>query len=1012
MYVYDSKKAETSGEGWEIRGSGGGSGSVLRLTNATGTSSISVAYGETCSISYKFSSLDSVDNSETGNGTAVYTVNDERVATASIPQGLNTFDVTPYLIQGNNTVKVTVTDAFDVSRTLTWSIKAVAISISSTFDPYRVYTDTVVLTYTPIGSGISKTIHFEVDGTEIGTTIVATTNRQQTYTIPAQTHGVHTLRIYMTAEVEGVTITSNELYYEFIFAVSGKTTPIVATAFKDQSVTQYSTVSIPYFVYDPANLTANVELKVDENTVSTLTVNRTEQSWAYRPTSVGSQVLSIVCGDASRTINLTVTDIGIEINPFTTNLAVNLNPYGQSNDSADRDIWGFTDADGNKTPVQFSDGFDWDNGGFGTDEDGAAYVKIKAGDTITVPYYLFSQDAREHGKYIKMIFKTENVSNYDATVMSCLSDGRGLSVCAQSATLTSEQTTIDARYMEERRIELEFTIDPGSGDRFMMAWLRGVPSKVAVYPTTDGFRQTTPVYLTIGSDDCDVKLYLLKVNEIVPSRYEVLDNFIADALTAEDMVDRFNRNDIYDDEGKIVISKLPADLRVNIWKGERMTTSKKDTVTMDWQMKWPAHPEKEFVVYSAKVKAQGTSSAAYGEAGLNLDADCSANGFTDNDGSISSSYSMTDDAIGVNYFNIKVNIASSESANNVCLADDYNTYQPYVRPQRQADPRVRDTVQGVPCVNFFYNTSTGETSFYGIGDMNNSKKNYTVFGQDNEKYPRQCCVEFLNNTSDHCLWKSADMSNWEDDFEFRYPSTPSEQNLIDFERVLTWVVSTDRTAATGEALSEAITYGSIRYTHDTVDYRAAKFKAEFEDYFVKDSVLYHKLFTEAHLMIDNISKNTFPATEDGIHWHFCHDYDNDTGDGNDNEGGLSFTYGMEYYDNIGSGAVFNGQSNVLFNNIDDLMFDEKKALYVSLESAGAWDADRICAKFKAHQAVIPEAIRIEDAYKKYINPYLSNGTTAYLGMLYGTKEDQRDQFEHYHQPYMSSKYQGTVCTSD
>lgn len=1011
LYVYDSAKEVTNGEGWEIRGTGGGGGgSVLRLSNATGSSSVSLAYGETCELSYNFSSLDSLDNTPTGNGTAVYTVNDEKVATVSIAQGLVTFDATPYLVQGDNIVKVTVTDSFDASKSLTWTVKAVAISISSTFDPFRVYSDAIILTYTPIGSGISKTTHFEIDGVEIGTTVIATTNRQQTYTIPAQTHGAHTLRIYMTAEIEGVSIKSNELYYEFIFAVSGQTAPIIASSFQSQTITQYSTVSIPYYVYDPADLTANIELRVDGSVFSLLTVDRTEQSWDYRPTVSGVQELSIVCGDVSKTFTLTVQDIGIEIQPFTTGLAVDLNPYGQSNDSVDRDIWGFTNADGEKTAVQFSDGFDWDNGGFGTDEDGAAYIKIKAGDTITVPYYLFSQDARENGKYIKMIFKAENVADYDATVMSCMSGGRGLQVNAQNASLSSEQTTIDARYMEERRIELEFIINAGSGDRFMMAWLRGVPSRVKIYPTTDGFRQTTPVYLTIGSDDCDVKLYLLKVNEVAPSRYEVLDNFIADAPTSEEMIERYTRNNIYDDEGNIVISKLPSDLRVNIWKGERMTTGKTDTVTMDWQHKWPAHPEKEFTAYDVKVKSQGTTSSRYGEAGLNLDANCEK-GFTNNDGEVSEAYSMTDDAIGVSYFNIKVNIASSENANNVCLADDYNNYQPYLRPQRVADSRVRDTVQGEPCVNFFYNTTTGETSFYGIGDLNNSKKNYTVFGQDTEQYPRQCCVEFLNNTSAHCRWKSADMSNWADDFEFRYPSKPSEQNLADFERVLKWVVSTDRTAATGEALDEAITYGNIRYTHDTADYRAAKFKAEFEDYFIKDSVLYHKLFTESHLMVDNIAKNTFPATEDGIHWHFCHDYDNDTGDGNDNEGGLTLTYGLEYYDNIGSAAVFNAQDSVLFNNIDDLMFDDKRTLYLSLESAGAWDADRICEKFKAHQAVVPEAIRIEDAYKKYINPYLNNGTETYLGMLYGTKEDQRDQFEHYHQAYMSSKYQGSVCTT-
>jgi hypothetical protein len=88
------------------------------------------------------------------------------------------------------------------------------------------------------------------------------------------------------------------------------------------------------------------------------------------------------------------------------------------------------------------------------------------------------------------------------------------------------------------------------------------------------------------------------------------------------------------------------------------------------------------------------------------------------------------------------------------------------------------------------------------------------------------------------------------------------------------------------------------FTHDTYEYRMAKMLHECEDYLVMDSVLFHYLFIERHTMIDNVAKNTFWSTEDGYHWNLTKNYDNDTSDGNDNEGKLTLTYGLEPLDSV------------------------------------------------------------------------------------------------------------------
>lgn len=1017
-----------------IGGGGGGSmtGTMVKLENLLEGTAFTLAHGEEFNVEFSFYDVDSSGDYTPSVGILEVQIGDATVMTRNINQGVHSIPIGSYLDEGQNRVRVKVTNEDGIYATKSWLLNAIALSISSTLDDTAINVGEMNLYYTPIGNNIEKTIHFEIDGAEIATALVTASNRQQTQLIPAQSHGAHRLRVWATATVDEVSVTSNVLVWDVIWAEEGNMTPIIACSYSG-SVTQYTTVHIPYIVYNPASLTADITLLVDDEEADTLTVDRTRQNWNYKPATYGEKKLTIKCGDVTKDIALTVTEIGITIEPITTGLLLDLNPAGLTNNSADRAQFGYTDAQGANHPLTFSENFDWETGGFQTDAEGDTYFCVKCGTRATFDCGLFSDDAMRTGKEIKIVFKAANCRNYDAQVASCLSDGIGLSLQAQRATLKSEQTTMDVPYCEDRVIEMDVNIEPDSKDRAMMIWLEGVPSKVAIYAANDNFTQDQAQNFVIGSDECDVHIYRIKAYSNDLTQYEIHENWIADAPNAEKMVDRYTRNDIYDQNGDIDISKLISanpDLRVIEIYAERMTTGKEDKVTCKVVHTMKSGSDKhKFTGEGVIMKAQGTSSAQYGEAALNLDLQFK-NGFTFGDGTTADVYSMTENSIGVNYFNIKLNVASSENANNVLLADEYHTYQPYINPARAANPMVRDTVEGHPCVVFFHNTSSetvqmgsisvpaGGTALFGCGDMNNSKKNLDVFGQgfDLTNYPLQCCVEISNNTNNQCLFKDANLEEetWDGkgSFEFRYPDEPTNAHKIAFQRLLSWVVSTDRTAATGAALENSATWGETTYTHDTAEYRAAKWINEVDNYFVRDSLVYHYVFTERHSMVDNRAKNVFISTDDGVHWDFTKDYDNDTGDGNDNEGGLTLTYGMEDTDTIGSKDVFNASGSVIWCNVRDLMFDDCKALFISLESKGAWDAQRILAKYKAYQSARPEALVIEDMWKKYIRPFTNNGTVAYLEMMYGTKEDQRAQYETYQEKYISSKYNSSVATSD
>ena len=595
--------------------------------------------------------------------------------------------------------------------------------------------------------------------------------------------------------------------------------------------------------------------------------------------------------------------------------------------------------------------------------------------------------------------------------------------------LYSSGTSRTIPYCEESKLEMDINIEAASENKVASVWLEGIPSRFLPYDT-DEWTQNAPELVKIGSTACDIWLYRVKMYSTSLTRQDILQNFIADCADTEEMLARFERNNIYTND-EVDISKLVAEnpqLRVFNITANRMTTSKSDEVPCQVRLDYGADPTRNFTAQGVTMKAQGTSSLEYILSALNLDLDFkNATSWVDDDGNPISSYSY-DPAVDipVKYFNLKLNVASSENANNACIADDYHTFQPNITKLRADNPKVRDTCHGYPCAVFFTNNSgesitvgsriveRGQTILYGNGDLMNSKKNYETFGQVST-YPDVMCVEIGNNNNPQCLFQSDDLSTetWDGEegtsnFEFRYPKSPTAAHKAAWQALLSWVASTDRAHAPNSYLPVAQTIDGVEYAKDNAAYRAAKFKAEVADHFSVDSLLYHYLFTERHLMVDNRAKNTFcsyePDTNGVYHWNFNKDYDNDTADGNDNSGGLTFTYGLEDTDQVGASNVFNAADSVLWCNVRDLLATELVAMYKNRRSAGAWSASRFLAKLEAYQAARPEALVAQDMYGKYYLPYVNNGQVRYMNMMFGNKTDQRRQFEVYQEQYMDSKY--------
>ena len=988
---------------FELPAGGGGGGSnndaVMSITNGMQWLATSIREGSQCPLTFSWTSK--IDDVPTGSGTLKVFINNVMRVTLNVQQGSVTVDVGEYLRSGANNVKLTVTDMYGNPRSLVFTITSVAISVSSTFEYGTVRTGAFLFPYTPVGS-VDKTVHIKLDGVEQQTVLTSASGRQLTYSVGAQNHGAHSIELWFVSVIGGENVESNHLYYEYVFAEDGVTTPIIASNFHLSDISQYSTVSIPYIVYDPATLQREISIYEGETLTATLTVGREEQVYSYRAVTSGSKIVRIVAGSVSKTISFTVTAVDIDVSAETEGLQLFLSSYGRSNQEASPNTW----VSGNVEAV-FS-GFNWTSDGWQRDSDGVTVLRISSGASVEIPYEIFDSDFRTGGRTIELEFATHDVRNYNTPVISCLSGGRGLQVNSQNASFASEQSEISTQFKDDEHVRLSFVVQKRATQRLILIYINGIVSGAVQYPDNDDFSQMTPVGITLGGLDATLDVYAIRIYDHDLNRFQIIDNWMADTQDGITLMSRFTRNDIFDAYGNIVIAKLPGDLPYMVITGA-LPTYKGNKLIVSGEYTDPLNPENSFTFSNATIDVQGTSSQYYARKNYKIKFD----GFEQN-GQTKSKYAMNANAIPVKTFTFKADVASSEGANNVELARLYNDTCPYKTPYQKVNSKVRQGIDGFPIVIFH---SDGNVStFLGKYNFNNDKGTEDVFGfsEGDESW------EIKNNTSNRVLWKSADYSgdDWLNDFEARYPEDNTDSSNL--AALAAWLVLTDQTQATDDALSSPVTYTdgegqdavSVTYTNDTAAYRLAKFRHEIEDHMELDSILYYYLFTELFLMVDSRAKNAFPSMLGGDKWCIL-PYDFDTALGINNEGSLSFSYNLEDIDTTSGGAdIFNGQNSVLWVNLRQAFYNELRTMYHELRSTGKISFEKVEGMFETHQSKWPEAIFNEDAQYKYLDPLINDNDASYLGMLQGSKAEQRKWWMYNRFRYIDSKYNAGDALTD
>ena len=395
--------------------------------------------------------------------------------------------------------------------------------------------------------------------------------------------------------------------------------------------------------------------------------------------------------------------------------------------------------------------------------------------------------------------------------------------------------------------------------------------------------------------------------------------------------------------------------------------------------------------------------------------------------------SQTRTSIPVAYLNFKNNIASSNHFTNALLTKRYDEFNPWIIPYVREDasiiPFIKSTMEFFNCVVFIQETNEDLTThrefadtnihFYGIGNIGDSKKtDKTRLIDPTDRY------EFINEICDVEL----PLSDW--------PNTPEAIAALEAEKFdksgsYEWRYIWDK--GTDEENEEVFNYCKQKWIEMykfVVQSSDEDFKAHFEDYFVKESMLYYYLFTTRYCMIDNRAKNLFlgygktgEVDSEGNpirKFHLAFGYDFDSSMSLNNFGNSVYRHGYEDTDTLDGTdeEVFRESDSTLFCRIRDLFADELATMYNELESKNAWHAESFLNEIEAWQNQFPEELWRLDCERKYIRTVNSSfingaGDPQYLkNMAQGKMKYAVKQWERSQEAYMASKYQSSLAASD
>ena len=574
------------------------------------------------------------------------------------------------------------------------------------------------------------------------------------------------------------------------------------------------------------------------------------------------------------------------------------------------------------------------------------------------------------------------------------------------------------RFSAGKEIEIAITVEPlFDGDTQkepeVTLYVNGEIAGVTNITSTNSLSQNTPKNIIFGGEGATTDVYYIEVYNRCLSSEEIHHNYVMLKNSQEEMREEYTKNnyDFNSLEDAIAYCKaqslkpngncsivVTTDIRRGITSTSNISGSpthnqvwfiyfKNGKVDAERSIKYVAKAEK-----GLRIRVQGTSTAAMPEKNLRYDAkgevyaikwnELAGDWYEINDENIAAGYvsivkklavvTQSKDDIPCKLVTTKTNYNESTATRNLPNAlwvnDAINAlydnnpekYGDILTPPQKVNRKVRQSINGVPALQYYYNLSDNTISFSGKVDIITDKSNQGVFGFNDEG---DYSVELRSNTTAVCNFHTSDLTNacqfteagatGNDDLEYRYPDADTKWNAevngkviigpnTPIQRLWDFVMNcsplfvgyefingqksshdfltirgkvpyiTDTNESTGNRtytvepqVSKNIFYANVDWDDraDTIENRKLKFFAEAHKYIVVNSFVFNGLVSRTHLWTDQRAKNQFFThykgdvdTESGNEILRLLPYDIDTSWRGDNDSRLRYDYTRTYED--------------------------------------------------------------------------------------------------------------------